>query len=216
MTVFPNFFRHNTQKEATLEVHQFWPLVRLNCSAELSFFLCSLYAPVCTVLDSPPPPCRSLCSRVRRGCEPTLLEFGLTWPESMACEKFPYLGDGVCIEASGLAVTAQPPLPKTSNVKGEYLFLFHWSGTKDCGSFTREFPFGKSVFHLKLAPRRTRSFCLRRKRWWNWDNNNDDDDDVDDKIGNVGWNINFLWGSFSRQNMTSFSDVSLTFSSRTS
>ena len=125
MTVFPNFFRHNTQEEAALEVHQFWPLVRVNCSAELPFFLCSLYAPVCTVLDSPPPPCRSLCSRVRRGCEPILLKFGFTWPESMACEKFPYLGDGVCLEASRHAVTAQPPLPKTSNVKGEYLFLFH-------------------------------------------------------------------------------------------
>ncbi|XP_078383285.1 uncharacterized protein LOC144665877 [Oculina patagonica] len=53
-TVFPNFFRHETQNEASLEVHRWWPLVDRKCSPDLALFLCSLYAPLCTTLDTPP------------------------------------------------------------------------------------------------------------------------------------------------------------------
>jgi hypothetical protein len=33
--------------QAGLEVHQFWPLVKIKCSPDLRFFLCSLYTPIC-------------------------------------------------------------------------------------------------------------------------------------------------------------------------
>ena len=46
-TYMPNQFNHDTQEEAGLEVHQFWPLVEIKCSADLKFFLCSMYAPIC-------------------------------------------------------------------------------------------------------------------------------------------------------------------------
>lgn len=46
MTSMPNQFNHQTQEEAGLEAHQFWPLVEINCSPDLKFFLCSVYTPV--------------------------------------------------------------------------------------------------------------------------------------------------------------------------
>ena len=129
MTEFPNFFRHQTQEEAALEVQQFWPLVQVNCSPELAFFLCSLYAPLCSTLDSPPPPCRSLCSRVKSGCLPILVKYGYAWPDSMACEKFPErLGDEVCLDRpSPKVVTAatQPPLRTEATGEGKLILMIH-------------------------------------------------------------------------------------------
>ena len=46
-TKMPNNLNHDTQEEAGLEVHQFYPLVEINCSKDLKLFLCLIYAPVC-------------------------------------------------------------------------------------------------------------------------------------------------------------------------
>lgn len=46
-TKFPNQLNQDTQEEAGLEVHQFYPLVEINCSDDLQLFLCLIYAPVC-------------------------------------------------------------------------------------------------------------------------------------------------------------------------
>lgn len=46
-TKMPNQLNHETQDEAGLEVHQFYPLVEINCSDDLQLFLCLIYAPVC-------------------------------------------------------------------------------------------------------------------------------------------------------------------------
>ncbi|KAF2351124.1 Frizzled domain, partial [Trinorchestia longiramus] len=71
MTSMPNQFNHETQDEAGLEVHQFWPLVEINCSPDLNFFLCSVYAPICIeYYDKPIPACRSVCERAKAGCAP--------------------------------------------------------------------------------------------------------------------------------------------------
>lgn len=96
-TIFPNMLKHRTQEEAALEVHQFFPLVKVRCSDDLAFFLCSVYAPICTVLATPVPPCRSLCDSARRGCEDLMKRFGFTWPDSLRCEKFPKLGEEICV-----------------------------------------------------------------------------------------------------------------------
>ncbi|KAM7425768.1 Frizzled-7 [Porites harrisoni] len=113
MTMFPNLVHHKTQGEAALEVHQFYPLVLTNCSSYLTLFLCSLYAPICTILNRPLPPCRGLCNRVKNGCLPLLQKFGFSWPESMACKKFPERnGLGICVDLATIAaVTTQPPRP---------------------------------------------------------------------------------------------------------
>lgn len=91
-TVMPNLLGQLDQDEAGLEVHQFYPLVQVQCSSELRFFLCSIYAPVCTLLDQPIPPCRSLCERPRQGCEALMNSFGFQWPEKLRCENFPLDG----------------------------------------------------------------------------------------------------------------------------
>ena len=99
-TIFPNMLKHRTQEEAALEVHQFFPLVKVGCSNYLAFFLCSVYAPICTVLETPVPPCRELCNNARDGCEKLMKRFGFTWPEPLSCEKFPLFGEEICVGAN--------------------------------------------------------------------------------------------------------------------
>ncbi|XP_062852955.1 frizzled-7b isoform X1 [Trichomycterus rosablanca] len=97
-TIMPNLLGHTNQEDAGLEVHQFYPLVKVQCSTDLKFFLCSMYAPVCTVLEQAIPPCRSLCERARQGCEALMNKFGFQWPERLRCENFPVHGAGeICV-----------------------------------------------------------------------------------------------------------------------
>ena len=87
MTSFPNLLGHTSQEDAALEVHQFFPLVKVECSPYLHPFLCSMYAPKCSPHSQQHKPCRSLCEEARFGCEPLLLRFGFSWPDSLSCEK---------------------------------------------------------------------------------------------------------------------------------
>lgn len=101
MTKFPNEMNHETQEEAGLEVHQFWPLVEIKCSQDLKFFLCSMYTPICIEdYHKPLPVCRSVCERARKGCEPIMEKYSFKWPERMLCENLPRLGDSdnLCME----------------------------------------------------------------------------------------------------------------------
>ncbi|XP_058810479.1 frizzled-5-like [Phymastichus coffea] len=123
-TAMPNELNHDTQEEAGLEVHQFWPLVEIKCSVDLKFFLCSLYTPICLPEYSKPlPACRSVCERARLGCSPLMEQYGFSWPERMACERFPHQGDteNLCMEqdnktllSTEISMHTQPPvsLPK--------------------------------------------------------------------------------------------------------
>nr|XP_015805444.2 uncharacterized protein LOC107379270 [Nothobranchius furzeri] len=86
-TVLPNILGHRTQEDAGLEVHQYFPLVKVECSPDLKPFLCSVFTPKC-VSGRPQPPCRTLCERARAGCEQLMNKFGVPWPESMKCEAF--------------------------------------------------------------------------------------------------------------------------------
>lgn len=88
-TFMPNILGHETQTDAGLEVTTYHPLVKINCSPQLSLFLCALYLPVCTILTTPIPPCRSVCIAARDGCSELMNRFGHDWPEYMACDKFP-------------------------------------------------------------------------------------------------------------------------------
>lgn len=95
MTLFPNILNHRTQEEAALEVHQFFPLVKVGCSPYLAQLLCSVYAPPC---EEPRQPCRELCNQAREGCEALMQRFGFTWPGILACNKFPTRHNGTnCI-----------------------------------------------------------------------------------------------------------------------
>lgn len=94
-TIMPNRLGHQNQEDAGLEVHQFFPLVKVKCSSYLKFFLCTIYVPVCTVLDEALPPCRSLCVESQRGCLDLMKRFGFQWPENLECSKFPV--SGLCV-----------------------------------------------------------------------------------------------------------------------
>ncbi|XP_048883082.1 frizzled-2-like [Brienomyrus brachyistius] len=114
-TIMPNLLGHTNQEDAGLEVHQFFPLVKVQCSPELKFFLCSMYAPVCTVLEQALPPCRSLCERARQGCEALMNKFGFQWPDSLACETFPVHGAGeLCVGQN--TSERSPPISPTVSV----------------------------------------------------------------------------------------------------
>ncbi|MBN3307261.1 FZD5 protein, partial [Amia calva] len=94
LTYMPNQFNHDTQDEAGLEAHQFWPLVEIQCSPDLLFFLCSMYTPICLPdYRKPLPPCRSVCERAKQGCSPLMSQYGFEWPERMSCGRLPELGD---------------------------------------------------------------------------------------------------------------------------
>lgn len=94
VTYMPNELNHETQEEAGLEVHQFWPLVEINCSSDLKFFLCSIYAPICIEeYHKPLRSCRSVCERARQGCEPIMTDYSFKWPERMNCNLFPVQND---------------------------------------------------------------------------------------------------------------------------
>ncbi|XP_019730666.1 frizzled-8-like [Hippocampus comes] len=124
-TYMPNQFHHDTQDEAGLEVHQFLALVEIKCSADLRFFLCSMYTPICLEdYKKPLPPCRSVCERARAGCAPLMRQFGFPWPDRMRCELLPEQGqqDRLCMDynqdpsqstgastGAGVATSAAPP-----------------------------------------------------------------------------------------------------------
>ncbi|XP_060534561.1 frizzled-2 [Cylas formicarius] len=112
MTRMPNELNHESQDEAGLEVHQFWPLVEIKCSPDLKFFLCSMYAPICLPeYTKPLPPCRDLCRRAREGCEPIMTQYGFTWPERMECDQFPVQGgETLCMDQPS-AQNATTPKP---------------------------------------------------------------------------------------------------------
>ena len=74
-TVFPNLLGHKNQEEAGRDIVTYHPLVRIECSPDIKLFLCAFFTPVCTVLDRPLPPCRSLCDSARRGCESLMASF---------------------------------------------------------------------------------------------------------------------------------------------
>uniref|UniRef100_A0A8C5WBN8 Frizzled class receptor 7 n=1 Tax=Leptobrachium leishanense TaxID=445787 RepID=A0A8C5WBN8_9ANUR len=154
-TIMPNLLGHTNQEDAGLEVHQFYPLVKVQCSAELRFFLCSMYAPVCTVLEQAIPPCRSLCERARQGCEALMNKFGFQWPERLRCENFPVHGGGeICVgqnhsnTPSGPTANPTPYLPDLitfhphngrgftcpRQLKVPPYLGYRFLGEKDCGA----------------------------------------------------------------------------------
>uniref|UniRef100_A0A182W2D5 FZ domain-containing protein n=1 Tax=Anopheles minimus TaxID=112268 RepID=A0A182W2D5_9DIPT len=115
-TIMPNRFGHTKQEEAALEVHQYVPLVKIDCSPDLKFFLCLLYAPVCTILPYPLPPCRSLCESAR-ACESIMQTFNFQWPDNLECSQFPENSDGnLCVSKDNSSETT--PIPTSASSAG--------------------------------------------------------------------------------------------------
>ncbi|XP_067418618.1 secreted frizzled-related protein 4 [Emydura macquarii macquarii] len=104
ITRMPNHLHHSTQENAVLAIEQYQELVDINCSPVLSFFLCAMYAPICTLefLHDPIKPCKSVCQRARDGCEPIMKRYNHSWPESLACDDLPVYDRGVCISPEAI------------------------------------------------------------------------------------------------------------------
>ncbi|XP_023955213.2 frizzled-7-B [Bicyclus anynana] len=107
-TIFPNLLNHAKQEDAGSEVHQYTPLIKVNCSPDLKFFLCSVFAPVCTILNEPIPPCRHLCESARHNCDEILIHFGFEWPKALECSRFPVVTDENVICVGDNNVTHEP------------------------------------------------------------------------------------------------------------
>ncbi|KAM4027573.1 secreted frizzled-related protein 4 isoform 1-T1 [Anomaloglossus baeobatrachus] len=99
ITRMPNHLHHSTQENAILAIEQYQELVDINCSPVLNFFLCAMYAPICTLefLHDPIKPCKSVCQRAKDGCEPIMKRYNHSWPENLACDDLPVYDRGVCI-----------------------------------------------------------------------------------------------------------------------
>src|SRR6218665_917473 len=92
-TITPNLFGHETQEQAERAMEQFEPLIRVNCSPYLRYFLCATLVPPCSsALLAPLPPCRSLCLESRRRCRAVFALFKLEWPDVLECSQFPVYG----------------------------------------------------------------------------------------------------------------------------
>lgn len=94
-TTFPNDFGHQDLDDAQSALNNFVPLIDTNCSKYLKQFLCFVFAPPCTVLETPLKVCRSLCMEaVTTECRAILKEYKQN-PEVLKCENYPSVG--ICI-----------------------------------------------------------------------------------------------------------------------
>ncbi|KAK2500931.1 hypothetical protein MC885_005000 [Smutsia gigantea] len=101
-TRMPNLMGHENQREAAIQLHEFAPLVEYGCHSHLRFFLCSLYAPMCTEeVSTPIPAYRVICEQARLKCLPIMEQFNFKRPDSLDCSKLPSKNDPnyLCMEA---------------------------------------------------------------------------------------------------------------------
>lgn len=104
VTGMPNLAGNDMQRDAQLQLNTFNPLIQYGCSSQLTFFLCSVFVPMCTdKVKDPIGPCRPMCESVKRKCQPVLQEFGFSWPDILNCTKFPPRNnqDHMCMDGPG-------------------------------------------------------------------------------------------------------------------
>ncbi|CAF1581291.1 unnamed protein product, partial [Didymodactylos carnosus] len=97
MTTYPNLLGHSKQDDADSDMAVYLPLLNINCSKVLRYFLCSVYTPICSVIVGAVKPCRNLCEEARIGCERVMMQFGFNWPPLLRCDQYP--NDQPCFEA---------------------------------------------------------------------------------------------------------------------
>ncbi|KAK0143101.1 Secreted frizzled-related protein 3 [Merluccius polli] len=124
MTKMPNHLHHSTQANAVLAIEQFEGLLGTGCSPDLLFFLCAMYAPICTIdfQHEPIKPCKAVCERAKCGCEPVMKLYNHSWPESLSCNELPLYDRGVCISPEAIVKAegpeSSPDFPNNLHCKG--------------------------------------------------------------------------------------------------
>ena len=85
------FFDNCAALDTGYRLQRIGRIVETGCSPHIAEFMCRLVAPECAPdgLDHPTRPCRPLCEKVKRDCEPVLQENGLNWPRKIQCQDLP-------------------------------------------------------------------------------------------------------------------------------
>ncbi|KAG1659034.1 Secreted frizzled-related protein 3 [Nymphon striatum] len=76
------------------------PLLNTKCSKYLRFYICSRFVPICTLdfqHSDTIPPCRNICEAAKKGCEPLLIHYNLSWPRELDCSELPLYEKSVCV-----------------------------------------------------------------------------------------------------------------------
>uniref|UniRef100_A0A3Q3VNE0 Uncharacterized protein n=1 Tax=Mola mola TaxID=94237 RepID=A0A3Q3VNE0_MOLML len=145
MTRMPNLMGHDDQKEAAIKLQEFATLIQFGCHSHLKFFLCSLYAPMCTEqVSNPIPACRVMCEQVKLKCSPILEQFNFPWPESLHCSRLPTKNDpnNLCMEAPNngsdeppkISHTQPPDFRPQRPLGGQELHLKEGGGKQTCSN----------------------------------------------------------------------------------
>ena len=108
-TLLPNRLGHTSQEKIAEDLSHYSPLIKVKCSAQVKFFICSLFVPMCSsTLQRGITACRSVCEEVRDSCVPTLINFGFNWPPILNCSQFPDQKKGeVCMSQPDQADSSQ-------------------------------------------------------------------------------------------------------------
>ncbi|XP_028851403.1 frizzled-10 [Denticeps clupeoides] len=138
LTVMPNLMGHEDQSEAAIKLHEFAPLIEFGCHSHLKFFLCSLYAPMCSEKVSMPiPSCRVMCEQAQTKCSPIMEQFNFHWPDSLDCSRLPNKNDPnhLCMEAPNNGSDDLPEFPaKPPSVGGQDVAAKEGAETREaCG-----------------------------------------------------------------------------------
>ncbi|XP_048730417.1 secreted frizzled-related protein 3-like isoform X2 [Ostrea edulis] len=117
MTRMPNLLHQSSQENAKLAIEQYQLLIDQNCSDVLQFFLCAMYAPICTVnfQHEPIPPCRSVCERARAGCERVMNVHNISWMDHLDCSFLPRYDRGVCVSPEAIVSSTKITSNDTGN-----------------------------------------------------------------------------------------------------
>lgn len=131
MTRMPNHLHHSTQENARLAIEPYGELVKQNCSVDLLFFLCAMFAPICTphFQTEAIPPCRSVCQRSKHGCEPLMNSHNFSWPEDLDCSLLPEYDKGVCVSPE--AIVSSVPAENVQSATDSTI-TGHYGPNKEC------------------------------------------------------------------------------------
>ena len=108
-------FTNETQADANAEIEDFRQVIDTCCSQAIVHFLCAYYTPICIQLGPDGSttmlqPCKSLCQKVRDGCEVVYQQSSLNWPPHLECENFPSQSTDICLDIPDDVLVIPPSL----------------------------------------------------------------------------------------------------------
>lgn len=118
LTLIPNVKMNvDTMEEAMRRVNEFQPLFNVKCFANLKYFICNMFIPMCQPINGNPTPvypCRHVCEAARTGCEPVMKKYSFQWPDVLRCEYLSSIDDqnALCGSPPDIKPVTQRPITK--------------------------------------------------------------------------------------------------------